>query len=121
MGSPSILTQTQSISFFNSFSTISSKALLDDIDVIKVIQTEIKNLKNDNEIIEKSINDLSIKSFVVEDERENKKAFIESLNLFKRTIDYIDDTEIKRNMIKNLVDHFTYNSDTKQIKFKIRL
>lgn len=100
---------------------IKKLALLDDMDVIKVIQTEIKNLKNDNEIIEKNINDLSIKSFVVEDESENKKAFIESLNLFKRTIDYIDDTEIKRNMIKNLVDHFTYNSDTKQIKFKIRL
>ncbi len=100
---------------------IKKLALLDDMDVIKLIQNEIKTLKNDNEIIEKSINDLYIKSFVVEDESENKKAFIESLNLFKRTIDYIDDTEIKRNMIKNLVDHFTYNSDTKQIKFKIRL
>ena len=100
---------------------IKKLALLDDIDVIKAIQCEIKNLKNDNENIEKNINDLSIKSFIVEDESENKKAFIESLNLFKNTIDFIDDVEIKRNMIKNLVEHFTYNSDTKQIKFKIRL
>ena len=100
---------------------IKKLALLDDIDVIKAIQSEIKNLKNDNENIEKNINDLSIKSFIVEDESENKKAFIESLNLFKNTIDFIDDVEIKRNMIKNLVEYFTYNSDTKQIKFKIRL
>ena len=100
---------------------IKKLALLDDIDVIITIQDEIKKLKNDNEIIEKSLNDLSIKSFVIENETENKKAFIESLNLFKRTIDYIDDIEIKRNMIKNLVEHFTYDSNTNQIKFKIRL
>ncbi len=100
---------------------IKKLALLDDIDVLKAIQSEIKTLKNDNENIEKNINDLSIKSFIVEDETENKKAFIESLNLFKNTIDFIDDVEIKRNMIKNLVEYFTYNSDTKQIKFKIRL
>uniref|UniRef100_UPI0025E8BBE6 zinc ribbon domain-containing protein n=1 Tax=uncultured Clostridium sp. TaxID=59620 RepID=UPI0025E8BBE6 len=100
---------------------IKKLALLDDINVIKVIQNEIKTLKNDTEIIEKSIYDLSIKSFIVEDETENKKAFIESLNLFKNTINFIDDIEIKRNMIKNLVEHFTYNSDTKQIQFKLRL
>lgn len=96
-------------------------ALLDDIDVLKVIQSEIKNLKKDNEVIEKSLNDLSIKSFIVEDEGENKKAFIESLNLFKKTINFIDDVEIKRSMIKNLVEYFTYDSDVNQIKFKIRL
>ena len=73
---------------------IKKLALLDDIDVIKAIQCEIKNLKNDNENIEKNINDLSIKSFIVEDESENKKAFIESLNLFKNTIDFIGQTSL---------------------------
>lgn len=100
---------------------IKKLAIVDDVDIIKVIQDEIKKLKKDNETIEKNLNDLSIKSFIVEDEGENKKAFIESLNLFKKTIDFIDDTEIKRNMIKNLVEYFTYDSNTKQIKFKIRL
>lgn len=100
---------------------IKKLALLDDMDILNTIQNEIKNLKTENETIEKNINDLSIKSFVVEDEKENKKALIENLNLFKKTIDFIDDIEVKRSMIKNLVEYFTYNSQTKQIKFKLRL
>ncbi|MDU1315280.1 MAG: recombinase family protein [Clostridium septicum] len=99
---------------------IKKLALLDDMDILNTIQNEIKNLKTENETIEKNINDLSIKSFVVEDEKENKKALIENLNLFKKTIDFIDDIEVKRSMIKNLVEYFTYNSQTKQIKFKLR-
>lgn len=100
---------------------IKKLALLDDMDVLLTIQSEIKKLKADNETIEKNLNDLSIRSFVVEDETENKKAFTESLNLFKSTIDYIDDVEIKRNMIKSLIEYFTYNSETKKFNFKIRL
>lgn len=96
-------------------------ALIDDMDVLRIIQDEIKELKATNIEIEKKLNNLVIESFTIEDESKNRDDFIESLNLFKTTIDFIDDVSLKRSMIKNLVEYFTYNSETNQINFKIRL
>ncbi|MGL5084283.1 MAG: recombinase family protein, partial [Clostridium sp.] len=96
-------------------------ALIDDLEILSMIQKEIKQIKIDNENINKSINDINLNTFNLEDEKENKLAFIESFNIFKTTIDFISDIGVKRNMIKTLVKEFTYNSLTKEIKFKIRL
>ncbi|MGL5086030.1 MAG: recombinase family protein [Clostridium sp.] len=96
-------------------------ALIDDLEILSMIQKEIKQIKSDNENIDKSINDLNLKAFNLEDEKENKIAFVESFNILKTTIDFVSDVEVKRNMIKTIVKEFSYNSLTKEIKFKLRL
>lgn len=96
-------------------------AIFDDLDTLTLIQSEIKKIQAENIILEKSLNDLTLTAYEIEDEEENKNAFIESLNKFKETIDIIEDIDVKRLLISNIVEYFTYNSETEQIDFKLRL
>ena len=100
---------------------IKKLALIDDIEILAMIQAEIKNLKSQNETINKRINEINFSMFDIEDESKTEQLILESHELFKKTIDLIDNVEDKRNLITNFIEYFTYDSDTKQIKFKIRL
>ena len=100
---------------------IKKLALLDDIDILSMIQTEIKKIKLENENINKRINDINISMFDVEDETNKKQIILESHELFKNSIDIIDDVEAKRNLIMNFIEYFTYDSETNEVGYKIRL
>lgn len=100
---------------------IKKLALLDDMDILSMIQTEIKKIKLENENINKRINEINISMFDVEDETNKKQIILESHELFKNSIDIIDDVEAKRNLIMNFIEYFTYDSKTNEIAYKIRL
>lgn len=100
---------------------IKKLALLDDIDILSMIQTEIKKIKLENENINKRINDINISMFDVEDETNKKQIILESHELFKNSIDIIDDVEAKRNLIMNFIEYFTYDSETNEVGYKLRL
>ena len=100
---------------------IKKLALLDDIDILSMIQTEIKKIKLENENINKRINEINISMFDVEDETNKKQIILESHELFKNSIDIIDDVEAKRNLILNFIEYFTYDSETNEVGYKLRL
>lgn len=100
---------------------IKKLALLDDIDILSMIQTEIKKIKLENENINKRINEINISMFDVEDETNKKQIILESHELFKNSIDIIDDVEAKRNLIMNFIEYFTYDSETNEVGYKLRL
>ena len=100
---------------------IKKLALIDDIDVLSIIQTEIKNIKTENDNINKKINEINLSMFDVGDEENKKQILLESHKLFKDTIDLIEDVEAKRNLIMNFIEYFTYNSETNEVRYKLRL
>ena len=100
---------------------IKKLALIDDIDVLSMIQTEIKKIKTKNDNINKRINEINISMFDVEDEGDKKQLLLESHKLFKDTIDLVKDVEAKRNLIMSFIEYFTYDSQTNEIGYKIRL
>lgn len=100
---------------------IKKLALIDDIDVLSMIQTEIKKIKTENDNINKRINEINISMFDVEDEENKKQLLLESHKLFKNTIDLIEDVEAKRNLIMNFIEYFTYDSETNEVGYKLRL
>ena len=100
---------------------IKKLALIDDIDVLSMIQTEIKKIKTENDNINKRINEINISMFDVEDEGDKKQLLLESHKLFKNTIDLVHDVEVKRNLIMNFIEYFTYDSQTNEIGYKLRL
>ena len=100
---------------------IKKLALIDDIDVLSIIQTEIKNIKTENDNINKKINEINLSMFDVGDEENKKQILLESHKLFKDTIDLIEDIETKRNLIMNFIEYFTYNSETNEVRYKLRL
>ena len=100
---------------------IKKLALIDDIDVLSMIQTEIKKIKTKNDNINKRINEINISMFDVEDEENKKQLLLESHKLFKNTIDLIEDVEAKRNLIMNFIEYFTYDSETNEVGYKLRL
>ncbi|MDU5262747.1 MAG: recombinase family protein, partial [Clostridium celatum] len=85
------------------------------------IQTEIKNIKAENDNINKKINEINLSMFDVGDEENKKQILLESHKLFKDTIDLIEDVEAKRNLIMNFIEYFTYNSETNEVRYKLRL
>lgn len=100
---------------------IKKLALIDDIDILSMIQIEIKKIKTDNDNINKRINEINISMFDVEDEGDKKQLLLESHKLFKNTIDLVHDVEVKRNLIMNFIEYFTYDSQTNEIGYKLRL
>lgn len=100
---------------------IKKLALIDDIDILAMIQAEIKNIKSQNENINKRINEINFSMFDIEDESKTEQLLLESHDLFKKTIDLIDDVEGKRNLITNFIEYFTYDSKTNKIEYKIKL
>ena len=100
---------------------IKKLALIDDIDVLSMIQTEIKKIKTENDNINKRINEINISMFDVEDEENKKQLLLESHKLFKDTIDLVQDVEAKRNLIMNFIEYFTYDSETNEVGYKLRL
>ena len=100
---------------------IKKLALIDDIDVLSMIQTEIKKIKTENDNINKRINEINISMFDVEDEENKKQLLLESHKLFINTIDLIEDVEAKRNLIMSFIEYFTYDSETNEVGYKIRL
>ena len=100
---------------------IKKLALIDDIDVLSMIQTEIKKIKTENDNINKRINEINISMFDVEDEENKKQLLLESHKLFINTIDLIEDVEAKRNLIMNFIEYFTYDSETNEVGYKLRL
>ena len=57
----------------------------------------------------------------VEDEENKKQLLLESHKLFINTIDLIEDVEAKRNLIMNFIEYFTYDSETNEVGYKLRL
>ncbi|MBX9136640.1 MULTISPECIES: recombinase family protein [unclassified Clostridium] len=100
---------------------IKKLALLDDLDILSMIQKEIKNIKTENDNINKKINEINLSIFDVEDEGNKKQILLESHKIFKDTIDLIEDVEAKRNLIMNFIEYFTYNSETNEVGYKLRL
>ena len=54
-------------------------------------------------------------------EYKNQKLLLEGHKLFKDTIDLVHDVEVKRNLIMNFIEYFTYDSQTNEIGYKLRL
>lgn len=100
---------------------IKKLALIDDIDILSMIQTEIKKIKAENENINKRINEINLSMFDIEDEYKNQQILLESHKLFKDTIDLVKDIEAKRNLIMSFIEYFTYDSETNEVGYKIRL
>lgn len=100
---------------------IKKLALIDDIEILSMIQAEIKKLKSENENINKKINEINLSMFDIEDESKKEQILLESHTLFKDTIDLVEDVEIKRNLITNFIEYFTYDSETNEIGYKLRL
>lgn len=100
---------------------IKKLALIDDIEILAMIQTEIKKIKSENENINKKINEINLSMFDIEDEFRKEQILLESHKLFKDTIDLVQDVETKRNLIMNFIDYFTYDSETNEVGYKIRL
>ena len=100
---------------------IKKLALIDDIDILSMIQAEIKKTKCENDNINKKINEINLSMFNAEDEYKNQKLLLEGHKLFKDTIDLVDDVEVKRNLIMNFIEYFTYDSQTNEIGYKLRL
>ena len=96
-------------------------ALIDDIDILTIIQAEIKKIKSENENINKRINEINLSMFDSEDEYKNQQILLESHKLFKDTIDLVKDVEAKRNLIMSFIEYFTYDSQTNEIGYKLRL
>ncbi|WP_370773428.1 hypothetical protein [Clostridium sp.] len=46
---------------------------------------------------------------------------MEGHKLFKDTIDLVEDVEAKRNLIMNFIEYFTYDSQTNEVGYKLRL
>ena len=86
-----------------------------------MIQTEIKKIKAENENINKRINEINLSMFDIEDEYKNQQILLESHKLFKDTIDLVKDIEAKRNLIMSFIEYFTYDSETNEVGYKIRL
>ena len=84
-------------------------------------KTEIKKIKSENENINKKINEINLSMFDIEDEFRKEQILLESHKLFKDTIDLVQDVETKRNLIMNFIDYFTYDSETNEVGYKIRL
>lgn len=100
---------------------IKKLALIDDIEILSMIQSEIKKIKSENEDIDKKINQINLSMFDVEDVLTKQKLYIENLNTFKATIDLIEDVETKRKLIMNLIEYFTYDSEKNEVGYKARL
>lgn len=100
---------------------IKKLALIDDIDILSMIQAEIKKIKSENENINKRINEINLSMFDIEDEFKNQQMLLESHRIFKNTIDLIEDVESKRKLLMNFIEYFTYNSETNEIGYKLRL
>ena len=100
---------------------IKKLALIDDIDILSIIQSEIKKIKSENENIDKRINEINLSMFDVEDTLKKQKIFLECFDMYKKTIDFVDDVETKRKLIMNLVEYFIYDSETGTVEYKIRL
>lgn len=100
---------------------IKKLALIDDTDILPMLQTEIKKIKTQNDNINKKINEINLSIFDVEDEGNKKQILLESHKIFKDTIDLIEDVEAKRNLIMNFIEYFTYNSETNEVGYKLRL
>ena len=100
---------------------IKKLALLNDIDILSMLQTEIKKIKAENENINKRINEINLSMFDVEDEYKNQQILLQSHKLFKDTIDLVKDVEVKRNIIMSFIEYFTYNSETNEVGYKLRL
>lgn len=100
---------------------IKKLALIDDIEILAMIQTEIKKIKSENENINKKINEINLSMFDIEDEFRKEQILLESHKLFKDTIDLVQDVETKRNLIMNFIDYFTYDSETNEVGYKLRL
>ena len=96
-------------------------ALIDDIDILTIIQAEIKKIKSENENINKRINEINLSMFDSEDEYKNQQILLESHKLFKDTIDLVKDVEAKRNLIMSFIEYFTYDSQANEIGYKLRL
>ena len=96
---------------------IKKLALIDDIDILSMIQSEIKKIKSENENIDKRINEINLSMFDIEDDLKKKKIFLESFE----TIDFVDDVETKRRLISTLVEYFIYDSNTGTVEYKLRL
>ena len=95
--------------------------MIDDTDILPMLQTEIKKIKTQNDNINKKINEINLSIFDVEDEGNKKQILLESHKIFKDTIDLIEDVEAKRNLIMNFIEYFTYNSETNEVGYKLRL
>ena len=68
-----------------------------------------------------AINEINLSMFDSEDEYKNQQILLESHKLFKDTIDLVKDVEAKRNLIMSFIEYFTYDSQTNEIGYKLRL
>lgn len=100
---------------------IKKLAVIEDKDILEMIQQEIKNTKAENEAIGKKINEINLSMFDTEDEIKRKQMLLENHKIYKDTIDLIEDVEVKRNLIMNFIEYFTYDSTDGTIGYKLRL
>ena len=100
---------------------IKKLALIDDIDILAIIQAEIKKIKSQNENINKRINEINFSMFDIEDEAKTKQMILDAHEQFKKFINIIDNVEDRRTLITNFIEYFTYDSTTNEIGYKLRL
>ncbi|WP_160673482.1 recombinase family protein [Clostridium sp. C8-1-8] len=81
-------------------------ALIEDPVTLKLLENEIKALNNDNLSIEKKLDKLSAKNI---DERVEN--IVSNIKTIKQFFDYIDDMEIKRAFIKEVIDSITWDNE----------
>lgn len=100
---------------------IKKLAMIEDKEILDMIQQEIKNTKAQNESIGKRISEINLSMFDAEDEIKRQQILLENHKLFKDTIDLIGEVEVKRKLIMNFIEYFTYDSTDGTVGYKLRL
>ncbi|GKU25459.1 recombinase family protein [Clostridium folliculivorans] len=90
-------------------------ALLEDRDTLKLIENEIKAVKNESISIEKRISEITLGQMATEDIDEKIGNITSNIKTIKQFFDYIDDIEIKRSVIKEVIESITWDNEVLKI------
>lgn len=91
----------------------------DDIDIIQMFKNEIKNLTLENEEIDKKIAELKTQIDSTSETQIQIKEIATRLETFKKFIDFVDDVNTKRQLIRSVVDSIIWHSDTETLEVNI--
>lgn len=96
-------------------SLINKLVLIDDIDVVKVIQNNIKKVREEIESAEKEINEINEKQMEYKYENIGIEEIIKNREQFKELYYATDDIDLKRELIDSVVKFVTWDSDTCEV------
>lgn len=94
-------------------------AKTDDDEIADMLMEDLKNIKNEINEFQKTINNLETNQSDISSECKNIELVVDALKNFNNNIDLIDDIAQKRFLIQSIAEKITWDGELRKFKIKI--